>query len=81
LTNGSGATIVTARSVAAPNLADKRASAIGIGQRHTHNLTVKAKAAGVGHSDGDGLTNAVICIAVMLACVIAYILLARAFMA
>jgi hypothetical protein len=80
LTNGSGATIVTARSVAAPNLGDKRASAIGIGLNHAHNLSAKAKAAGAGHS-GDGLTNAVICIAVMLACVIAYLLLARAFMA
>jgi hypothetical protein len=79
LTNGSGATIVTARSVAAPNLGDKRASAIGIGLSHAH-LGAKAKAGGVDHS-GDGLTNAVICIAVMLACVIAYLLLARAFMA
>jgi hypothetical protein len=80
LTNGSGATIVTARSVTAPNLGDKRAAAIGIGLSHAHNLSAKAKAAGVDHS-GDGLTNAVICIAVMLACVIAYLLLARAFMA
>lgn len=80
MTNSSGATIVRAPSVAAPNLGDKRSPAIGIGLRHTHNLAAKATAA-VGHSDRDGLANAVICIAVMLACVVAYMLLARTFMA
>lgn len=81
MTNSSGATIVRAPSVAAPNVGDKRSRAIAIGLRHTHNLAAKVQAAGVDLADREGLANAVICIAVMLACVIAYLLLARTFMA
>jgi hypothetical protein len=81
LTNSSGATVVRAPSVAAPNLGDKRSPAIGTGLRHTHNLAAKATAAGADQSSREGLANAFICVAAMLACVIAYMLVARLLMA
>jgi hypothetical protein len=81
LTNSTGATIAAAPGSAAPNPGGKRASAVGTGWRHASNPRSKAKAAGTDHSDGDGLANALICIAVMLACVMGYILVARTFMA
>jgi hypothetical protein len=81
LTNISGATVVRAPTVAAPNLGEKRSPAIGAGLRHTHNLAAKATAHGGDQSSREGLANAVICVAAMLACVIAYMVVARLFMA
>jgi hypothetical protein len=81
LTTGSGATITSAPSSAAPNLGDTRDSVIGTSLTHARTVATKAKAVRVDHSGGEGPANAVICIAVMLACVIAYILVARTFMA
>ena len=79
MTTGAGATTATAPRSAAPSIGDKRASAIGIRPDHRRTIAAKANVARIDRSYRDGLPNAVICITVMLACVIAYILLARMF--
>jgi hypothetical protein len=72
--------MVRAPGVTAPDLGNRRSPAIGIDLPRSRNTAAKAKAVGVDRS-GDGLANAVICVVVMLACVVAYLLLARTFMA
>jgi len=47
---------------------------------HARTIATNAKAARVDRSDGDGLANAITCIAVMVACLVAYIWLSHAFM-
>ena len=72
--------MATAPRPAAPSLGDKRASAIETRRDRGRSIAAKANVARIDRSYRGGLPNAIICVAVMLACVFAYIMLARSFL-